>query len=280
MRLTRFLIGIGVLGSLLVLAACIQEIGRPGDSDNPGGSPSDLTPAANQSPTVIVTPTPRPTPPNTAVPTLAPTPVTSTPTPIPTAATEPTPTSEPTPEPTPTRPPTPTPTPPVIPRLALQVLGPTDGGTASSNAVVVHGVTSPGASVNVNGSEATVAADGRFRSEVTLFPGFNFIAVVATDPQGNTEQQIISVVLPSQPFVLEIDEPLDQITVNESPIPVAGRTGSDAVVSVNGRSARVNEVGRFATLVDLEPGANVIHIIANNINGEVLDALIAVIFRP
>jgi hypothetical protein len=155
-----------------------------------------------------------------------------------------------------------------------------DGATASANAVVVHGVTSPGASVNVDGKPAKVAADGRFRSEVGLFPGFNFIAVVATDPLGNMEQKIITVILPSQPFVLEVDEPQDQTVVSESPIPVTGRTGSEAVVSINGRSVPVDEIGVFFTLVDLEPGANIIDILANNVDGQVLTALIAVIYRP
>ena len=170
--------------------------------------------------------------------------------------------------------------PPSIPRLALQVLGPTDGAAVSSNAVVVHGVTSPGASVTVNGHSAKVAADGRFRSEVSLFPGFNFIAVVATDPLGNTEQRVITVVLPSQPFVLEISEPKDQTTVTDNPILVTGRTGSDAVVSINGLAVRVDEIGMFSTLVELEPGANIIDIVANNIDGQVLTALIAIIYRP
>ena len=126
--------------------------------------------------------------------------------------------------------------------------------------------------MNVNGKVAKVAADGRFRSEVSLFPGFNFIAVVATDPLGNTEQKIITVVLPSQPFVLEVDEPKDQTTVTESPIPVSGRTGSEAVVSINGRSVPVDEIGMFFTLVDLEPGPNIIDIVANNIDGQVQPA--------
>ncbi len=125
-----------------------------------------------------------------------------------------------------------------------------------------------------------MAADGRFSSEVSLFPGFNFIAVVATDPLGNIEQKVITVVLPSQPFVLEITEPLDQATLTDSPILVSGRTGSDAVVRINGQFVLVNELGMFFTLVDLEPGANTIDIVANNIDGQVLTSFIGVIYRP
>ena len=125
-----------------------------------------------------------------------------------------------------------------------------------------------------------MAADGRFSAEVSLFPGFNFIAVVATDPLGNIEQKVITVVLPSQPFVLEITEPLDQATLTDSPILVSGRTGSDAVVRINGQFVLVNELGMFFTLVDLEPGANTIDIVANNIDGQVLTSFIGVIYRP
>ena len=125
-----------------------------------------------------------------------------------------------------------------------------------------------------------MAADGRFSAEVSLFPGFNFIAVVATDPLGNIEQKVIAVVLPSQPFVLEITEPLDQATLTDSPILVSGRTGSDAVVRINGQFVLVNELGLFFTLVDLEPGANTIDIVANNIDGQVLTSFIGVIYRP
>ena len=125
-----------------------------------------------------------------------------------------------------------------------------------------------------------MAADGRFSAEVSLFPGFNFIAVVATDPLGNIEQKVITVVLPSQPFVLEITEPLDQATLTDSPILVSGRTGSDAVVRINGEFVLVNELGMFFTLVDLEPGANTIDIVANNIDGQVLTSFIGVIYRP
>ena len=146
--------------------------------------------------------------------------------------------------------------------------------------MVIHGVTSPGAAIRVNGTVAVVAANGRYSSEVSLLPGFNFIGVVATDPLGNTEQKIVTVVLPSQPFVLEISEPADQDIVAESPIPVSGRTGSDAVLSVNGLSVPVGELGTFTAMVGLEPGPNVIDIVSNNIDGEVLTSLIAVIYRP
>ena len=134
--------------------------------------------------------------------------------------------------------------------------------------------------MTVNGRVAKVAADGRFRAEVSLFPGFNFIAVVAKDPLGNTEQKVITVMLPSQPFVLEVSEPKDQTTVTESPIAVSGRTGPEAVVSVNGESVPVDDIGMFSTTVVLEPGPNIIVIVANNVDGQFRDALIAVIYRP
>ena len=88
-----------------------------------------------------------------------------------------TPVATPTPTLTPTSTPGFTPTPPLTPisRLFLDVQGPADGTTVQSNAAVVHGVTSRGASVSIGGQVAFVDRDGRFQLAVTLSPGENVI---------------------------------------------------------------------------------------------------------
>ena len=62
-RVIRGLVALAVLGALLFLAACIQEIDRPGAASAEGNSPSGSTPVVNESPTLVPTPTPKPTPP-------------------------------------------------------------------------------------------------------------------------------------------------------------------------------------------------------------------------
>ena len=109
----------------------MQEVDRV-ETETPAGPTSQpVTPIAS-GPTVI--------PPDPASPTLAPT---LTPTTAPTKG----PTTEPTFFPP--------------PELRLELGGPTDGDQVSSNAVVVHGVTTPGALVEINGIRTVVDRQGR-----------------------------------------------------------------------------------------------------------------------
>ena len=106
---------------------------------------------------------------------------------------------------------------------------------------------------------------------------------MATDSAGKqeiTELNVTSLALPPLPFLLLVTEPEDQSIVSEGVIRVSGRTGPEAVTSVNGVSVSVNELGLFSTLVNLEPGPNIIDVVATNFDGEVLDAVLALIYRP
>lgn len=149
--------------------------------------------------------------------------------------------------------------------------------------MVVYGVTTPGALVNMQGLDASVGLDGRFQAEVALSPGINTIRVVATDSLGNQETielRITSLALPALPFLLLVTEPEDQSIVSEAVTRLAGRTGPEAIVSVNGVSVSVDELGIFFTLVSLEPGPNIIDVVATNNDGTTLSSVIAVIYRP
>ncbi len=124
--------------------------------------------------------------------------------------------------------------------------------------------------------------DGRFRAEVTLSPGVNAIEVIATDARGNRQTRVVAVTslaLPPLPSFLLIIEPKDQSIVSESPVRLFGRTRPDAVVSVNGINVPVDELGIFSTRVALEPGPNIIEVVATQGDGKILSAIIAVIFR-
>ena len=153
----------------------------------------------------------------------------------------------------------------------------------SGNAVVVHGITTPGASVIIEDLTAVVGEDGRFQEEITLTPGINVIQVVATDSRGNRESKalrVTSLALPPQPFLLFVTEPEDQSILSERSIRLSGRTGPEAITSVNGVSVPVDELGFFSTILTLEPGPNIIDVVATNNDGRVLSTVIAVIYRP
>ena len=167
--------------------------------------------------------------------------------------------------------------------LMLEVRTPRDGSTVRTDAVVVHGITLPGALVDIDGVAADVGPDGRFQAEISLKPGLNSIEIVASDSLGNRETSSINVTslaLPPQPFLLIVTEPEDQTIVSEKSIRLSGRTGPDAIASVNGVSVSVDELGFFFTVVDLEPGPNIIDVVATNNDGRGLSIVIALIYRP
>ena len=75
-------------------------------------------------------------------------------------------------------------------------------------------------------------------------------------------------------------EPTNESIVYDSTLALVGRTTPDAVVSVNGMTAEVNAQGQFVALVSLEPGPNVIEVVASDLNGTQETALLALIHIP
>ena len=288
-----------VFVALAVLIGCAKPIDREevptpttsGEVASPAPTaPATPTVVPPRPPTLIATPslTPTPTTSPTVSPSIAPTatpraPATAT---APraataTATTAPSATRTPLRLPTATTVPTASPTP--LPPLGLDVRGPADGSSVSSDAVVVHGSTSPGATVTINGAAVSVATDGEFRAEVALSPGDNTIEIVAANAFGDRESvvlTVVSLVPPPQPFILVVTEPRDQSIVSEGTIRLSGRTGTDAIVTVEGVGIAVDAVGVFSTTVTLDQGPNVIDVVATDADGRVLSTVIAVIYRP
>ena len=242
---------------LAVSLACVTPLPRPGAVD--------------------VTPTPAPTPLPTVLPTLTPT--EPAPTPVPT----PSPTPEPTVTPTPTRervdPTQAIPSPTTTPNFKLEILAPDDGATVPGAMVVVVGLTEPGTLVEVEGVPAEVDSQGGFRAAVPLEADVNIIEIVATDQSGNQEVVLRRVTALALPFLLLITEPENQSVVETPTLPLSGRTGPNAVVSINGRSVPVDRFGYFSANILLEEGPNFIDVVATNDDGTTLSEVVAVIFR-
>ena len=207
--------------------------------------------------------------------------------PAPTATATPLPTPIPTPVPTatpaPTSTPVPTPTPAVTIEGLLDVRGPEDDSAVRADSVVVHGYAHMDTAVQINDMSVPLDETGRFSRLVDLSPGFNTITVEAEIPDGESEIATISVVsllLPPQPFFLIITEPLDQTFAVHPTIPLVGRTTAGTVITVNGVAVPVDVSGVFSTTITLEPGPNIIEVLGTSTDGEELDALVAVIYRP
>ena len=192
--------------------------------------------------------------------------------------------AEPTETPTPTRPPeTPTATPSGTNApggLLLAVFSPEDGAVVQGSSVVVYGQTEPGARVFISGLEAEVDSEGGFRVDVPLEEGENLLEISADTDNGEHSQTSRSVTSLALPFLLLITEPENQSVVDSSRLPLSGRTGPNAIVSIDGRSVPVDRFGYFSTTMLLVEGINFIDVVATNNDGETHSKVLEVIYRP
>ncbi len=204
---------VALLAALIVSALLFASCG--------GRATSTPTSVPRPSPTPIVLPTPTSTISTIPTPTIEPTPrptqvviptATPQPTPRPTVAPTPTSTPEPTPEPTPT------PVPQITQSrdLLLQVSSPAGDLAVSSPQISVSGVTSPDATVSVNGQLATVEATGKFsiNGPILLKEGPNLIEVIASDLAGGVRSQVYGIVFTEQQRGI-----LGQVTEIRTPSP-------------------------------------------------------------
>ena len=254
---------------ILLSLGCVTPLPRP-DSTT-ATPPVAVTPALPETSTAVPTPTSRP------VPTLAPSA-----TPVPTVQSTQVPTRQPGPiDPTHTPGPLPSPSPTEDSSgLMLQVYAPEDGAVVPGSVVAVYGQTLPGARVFIDGEETGVDAQGGFRAEVSLAPNENDVTIVAQDETGRRRSLSRTVTSLALPFLLLVTEPENESIVSVSVLRLAGRTGPNAIVSINGRSVPVDRFGYFSGTVSLDDGPNVIDVVATNDDGRTLSTVVAVIYRP
>jgi hypothetical protein len=145
--------------------------------------------------------------------------------------------------------------------LALEITSPPNKAEVTAALVTVSGiVSSPLATVMVNGREVETAEDGTFSTSVELEYGENTITVNAAV---GGQEPVTKTVTITRILVLEITSPQDKVEVTESPIAVTG-TVSDpsARVTVNGREVETAKDGTFSTSVELNYVKNGITVIA------------------
>jgi len=156
-----------------------------------------------------------------------------------------------------------------------------DGDIIREESVTIEGITSPGASVSVRGRAVAAGEGGRFRLKVPLAPGVNALEIFAINPNGQRQGKTLTVIhLPAEPFFLTITQPDEQDRrVTHPTIRLWGRTASDATVAVNGISIPVDQLGIFSTTISLQPGPNVIRVVATSAGGDVLRETLEVTFE-
>ena len=139
-----------------------------------------------------------------------------------------------------------------------------------------------GAAATVNGAPVEIQANGNFQSDLALEVGLNTINVVVTDQSGrsNSRNAAVFVVPAADPLPFNVFYPWDGIEVRQRDLPVFGVTKPDAVVAVNGVLMEVNALGIFSGILALEDEANLVEILATDIDGNVRFETIVVFYTP
>ena len=165
--------------------------------------------------------------------------------------------------------------------LTVTILSPAENIDVEVGAARVLGVTLPDAAVEINGTLVDVASDGTFRRDLMLAEGINSIDVMATGPSGQVaSRSTVVLFIPRREGVpLSVHYP-HGLEVKEPTIIIVGATRQDAVVGVNGVPVDVNALGIFSTTVSLEEGANLIQVVAVDIEENVNFQTVTVFYLP
>ncbi|MDD5510392.1 MAG: hypothetical protein PHI12_06265 [Dehalococcoidales bacterium] len=163
--------------------------------------------------------------------------------------------------------------------LSLEINEPADEAVVSVSRITVSGKTAADAVVSINGIVADVDAEGIFNGEINLEAGPNVIEVVASDFYGNEKSAVLTVIYAAA-LPVTVVEPVNDSVVTSPTVTVKGITNTDAVVSVNGNIVSVDETGDFSGPVALDPGPNLIEVLASDFYGNSASVLITVIYNP
>jgi parallel beta-helix repeat protein len=161
----------------------------------------------------------------------------------------------------------------------LTIQEPKDGLLTREDKVRVVGTVEmeDGLVLSVGGS-FVLPADGKYNYTVDLVEGRNLIVVTAKDAAGNTADLNVTVIRRTQPPMLEITRPsYDFMVTNEVSFRIEGVTDADVVLTVGPHLVDVEENGNFSIEVELQSGENVIAVKAEDVLGNVADAVVHLI---
>jgi len=152
-------------------------------------------------------------------------------------------------------------TPPIV-RLANLP----DDLKVGSEELLLEGTTEPGSSLWLNDQPQPIvlSSNGGFSLRHLLREGENRIELTAVDPSGNASSVTRNVTLVLRPPEIILDNPPDDLWINQRLLSVQGRADPDAQLLVDGKEAAVDADGRFNVDVLLEEGENVLRVQATD----------------
>lgn len=149
-------------------------------------------------------------------------------------------------------------------------------GTAPQNSTVFIYVN------NVKRKQTKVSDDGTFSSLLNLNRSSNTIFVEAQNEETKESRRSdnYSVRYLEEGPELIIETPTDGQFTGSSEIEVKGSVNADSTVKISGNPVVVNTAGQFTALISLNPGENIINIVAQDIAGSEEEINLKVIYEP
>lgn len=158
----------------------------------------------------------------------------------------------------------------------LEITSPADGSIVNSDHITVTGLAPLPCEVDLylNDSHcdtAVLVSGGVFSFDVDLDEGPTLIEVLAWDDDYGdyVDYRAVGVVLDTIAPVVEIDAPNDGLVTLQSSLTVSGRVLDTnlATVKVNGTEVNYSPAGEYSTTVTLQPGSNLITVLAEDLAG-------------
>ena len=127
-------------------------------------------------------------------------------------------------------------------------------------ALMIEGVTEPDATVWLNKGAQPLPIDssGGFQFEHRLQEGENRIELSVTDAAGNRASIIREVNLVLKPPDIVVDNPPNDLWINQKLLSVQGRVSPGSELEVNGKKAAVDEEGGYQVDLLLQEGENLV----------------------
>ncbi len=135
--------------------------------------------------------------------------------------------------------------------------------------ILIEGVTEPDATVWLNNGPQPVPIDssGGFSIKYRLQEGENHIELSVTDAAGNRASVTRVVTLILKPPDIVVDNPPNDLWINQKMLSVQGRVPPGTALTVNGKEAQVDDEGKFTVDVLLQEGENVLTFVATDAVG-------------
>jgi hypothetical protein len=153
----------------------------------------------------------------------------------------------------------------------LTVVSPLDGCLTRTAVIVVSGKVISAQHLFINGDPVEIEGDyewpdmdGDFSELVELDEGENILTITAQDAVGNTVTIVRKITLDTTPPMLQITSPEDGYKTKDDIVTVEGLTEPGAILSLGTGQSYGETDGTFSLSLNLDPGENVIVIVATD----------------